>query len=121
MAEFVRQYIGLRELARRAKAAAQLVEEAEIDIDLLILGTIERARGGFRAAASGFGVIAEQHEFRVVVLHAGLLRQELRPSVLHVVEDKGDELHQGLLGLVLRGIWLAERSLCVLLFRRQVK
>jgi len=46
----------------------------------------------------------------VVVLHAGLLRQELRPSVLHVIEHERHELHQGLLGFVLRGIWLAERS-----------
>ena len=40
--DFVRHHIGLGEIAGRAEPALQFVEKAEIDIDLLISGTVKR-------------------------------------------------------------------------------
>ena len=44
MAELVGEHVGLREVAGRAEPAMQLVEEAEIEIDLPVRRTVERAR-----------------------------------------------------------------------------
>jgi hypothetical protein len=59
-------------------------------------------------AARGIGGITEEHEFRVPVGHPALLRKEPFPSLLGVVQHKGDELHE----LGFRGVLLcAARSL----------
>ncbi len=44
MAVFVGDHIGLRELAGRAEAVGQLVEERQVEIDALVAGAIERPR-----------------------------------------------------------------------------
>ena len=49
VADLVREDVGLREVARRAEAALQLVEEPEIEIDLAIARTVERPGRGARA------------------------------------------------------------------------
>ena len=53
VAVFVREDVGLRErAARRAELRLQIIEEAEVDIDALVPGTVERPDvGGGRAAA----------------------------------------------------------------------
>ena len=51
MPELVREHVGLREIARRTEALLQLSEEAQIEIDDLIGGTVERAGCGLREAA----------------------------------------------------------------------
>ena len=51
MPDFMRDYIRLRKLARRTKTPVQFVVEAQIDINLFILGTIEGAGSGLRPAA----------------------------------------------------------------------
>src|SRR5690606_12266988 len=45
MAHFVRQHISLCKIARRAELAMKLIVEAEVDINLLIAGTIKRSHG----------------------------------------------------------------------------
>ena len=51
--DFVRQYVGLRELARSAKTIAKLVEEGEIDIDLLVRRTVKRPGGRLCGSTAG--------------------------------------------------------------------
>ena len=44
---FVRQHVGLRELARSSEPVAQLLKESQVDVDLLILGAIKRSGCAF--------------------------------------------------------------------------
>ena len=87
----------------------QFVVETEIDVDLLVLGTVERAGGGLRRAAGGIVGVAKQDQLGVTVGNS-LLRQNLAPGVLRVVQDEGDEVDQGLFLLVARGIGLRDRG-----------
>jgi hypothetical protein len=59
VSDLVRDNVRLSELAWRAEPGAQLIEERQIDVDLLIGGTVERPGGGLRGAASAVGVVAE--------------------------------------------------------------
>ena len=43
MADFVRDDVRLREIARRAKPLRQVTEETQIDVDLVIPRAIERS------------------------------------------------------------------------------
>src|ERR1700745_4190089 len=73
MSEFVGKNVRLRELPRGSESALQLVVEAEIDVDLLIGGTIERSSGRLRRAASGRRRVAKKHQPGMPVRHpAGL-------------------------------------------------
>src|SRR5947209_7643950 len=106
MAELVGDDVGLRELARRAEAVAQLAVEAEVDVDLLIGRTVEGAHGGLGKAAAGAYGVGEEDEPGVPV---GLsrFREDLGPGLLVVVEDEGDELDE----LVLLGRGRSRRGL----------
>src|SRR5207253_9390839 len=97
MPELVRQDICLGKVAGRAKAALKLVIKAEIDIDLLIEWTVERAHRGLGRAATGSGHIAEEHELRVLIRHTAL-GEDRPPRVLHIVEHEGNELHETIFG-----------------------
>ena len=52
VAELVREHVGLREIPTCAQALLQLLEESEVEIDLLILRTVERPGGRLREAAA---------------------------------------------------------------------
>ena len=45
MANFMPDDIGLREITRRAKTAAQFLEERQFDLDLVVARTVERPGG----------------------------------------------------------------------------
>ncbi|MNT78083.1 hypothetical protein D3C72_2172830 [compost metagenome] len=51
VADFVRDDIGLRKVARSAELLFKLVEEAHVEIDLAVAGAVERARCRRRKAA----------------------------------------------------------------------
>src|ERR1700687_2735919 len=93
MTQFVRENISLRKLARRAEPPVQLIEKAQVNVNLLILRTIEGTRGGPSDAASGLSVIAEKHQLGVSIGSTGLLRQKLRPRLLRVIEYERHELY----------------------------
>jgi hypothetical protein len=63
------------------------------------------------AAASGIDRIAKQDELGVPIGSVGLLRENLRPGILHIVEHEGDKLHERFFLLVLSGIRLADAGL----------
>src|ERR1700730_3192470 len=68
MSNFMGQDVGLGKLSGRAEALLQFVVEAQIDINLLILWTVERTGRGLRQAAGRIDRVAKQHEFGVVIL-----------------------------------------------------
>ena len=90
MAELVGEDVGLREVAGRAKLAMQLVEEPEIEIDLAVGRTVERAGRRLREAAGGVDRVAEQHRLGVLIAAA----EQLPPRVLRVVHDRVDHVDE---------------------------
>src|SRR3954463_5774720 len=60
VSEFVREYIRLRKISGGAEAALQLVEETEIQVHLVIAGTIEGTSGGLGKAARRLNLVPEQ-------------------------------------------------------------
>src|SRR6185369_7991746 len=110
MADFMSQDVGLREFTRGAEALLELVVKTEIDIHLFIARTVERAGGGFRAAAAGLRVVAEEHQLGVVIWPVGLLREDFGPGLLVVVENERDELDEWALGVIAFRIGAASRG-----------
>jgi hypothetical protein len=51
MADLVRNDVRLREIARRTEPRIEIVEEGEVEIDLLILLTVEGTHGRLSEAA----------------------------------------------------------------------
>jgi hypothetical protein len=70
VADLVRDHVGLREVAGRAEALRQVIEEGRVEVHPLIERTVERTHGGLAHAAGGFDRPAEQHELRLDVLQA---------------------------------------------------
>ena len=64
MADFVRDDVRLREVARRAEAAIELAEEAQVDIDLLIGRTVERSDRRRRRRRTPTARLGEEHQAR---------------------------------------------------------
>ena len=108
MAQFVSDDVGLRKLARRAEAAVQLVEKAEVNVNLLVVGAVERSGGGFCSTAAGLRCVAEEHQLGMAIVGVSLLRQDLRPGVLGVVQNERHILHQRLFSGIAGRIRLAD-------------
>ncbi len=98
MADFVSDYVGLREFAGSAEMIFQFREETEVEVNLFVAGTVERAGGGLREAAGGIDAAAIEHQFCVTIIG-----DDFGPGVLHVVENEGDELDFVLFGGALLG------------------
>ena len=91
VADFVRDHVGLREIAGRAEPARELVEERGVEIELAVGRAVERAGRRRRAAARRLRRAAEQHEPRRLVARAHRLEHGL-PDVLGVAENGRDEV-----------------------------
>ena len=89
MSDFMRQHVGLREIAGRAELPVQLVEEAQVEIDLAIAGTVKRAGRGARQPARRLNAVAEQHRARRLIVP-----DLLRPRVLDVAHHRVDEIDE---------------------------
>jgi hypothetical protein len=89
MADLVSQNVGLREIPRGSESALELSIEAEVDVDLLVGGTIERTGRSLCEAASGLNRITEQYEPGVTV--SG---KYLGPGALSIIEYERNELDQ---------------------------
>lgn len=98
VANFVSDHVGLGEFAGSAELIFQFVEEAEIEINLFVAGTVKRAGGRLREAASGIDAAAIQNKFCMAII-----RNDLCPGVLHVVKHERDELDFALFGGALLG------------------
>ena len=94
MPDLVRQHVGLGEFAGRAEAVRQFVIKAQVDVDLLVRRTIKRSGGRLSKTTGRIRRIAEQHQLRVPVRHAALLRQKALPGFLGIVQHEGYKLHE---------------------------
>ena len=98
VADLVGDHVGLGEVAGRAEALAQLVEEAEVDVDLLVERAVEGAGRRARLAAARADAGGEEDE-------AWRRRMACRPwncsaqKACEVVEDEVDELDLRRLGV----------------------
>ncbi len=102
--DFVRDHIGRRRIAGRAEASAQILEEAQIEIEPTVARAVGRPDRRLRKAARRLHGAAEQYEPRLLVR---LVRPAERPApgFLGVGQHHGDEL----LALVRRPLDLARR------------
>ena len=98
VADLVGNYVGLREFAGSAELIFEFGEEAEVEINLFVTGTVKGAGGGLGEATGGIDSAAIEDQFCMTVL-----RDDFRPSVLHVIENERDELDFALFGGALRG------------------
>src|SRR6266436_760846 len=96
MADLVGDHIGLRELAGLALAATEtgldFAEERGIEVDLLILGTVERAHGALRRAAAGrVRLPLIEHEDRLAI-GLPVLPKDVRPHGINVADRNRHEV-----------------------------
>src|ERR1700674_2921793 len=103
------QNVGLGKFSGCPEALSQFVIEPEINVYLLISRAVKRTACGLRQAASGIDSVPEQHQLRMPVGHT-LQAQNLRPSLLGVVQYEGNKLHEGLFSLVASGVGLVDRG-----------
>src|SRR3954471_16704254 len=60
MTYLVRDDIGLGKVSRRIESLRQLIIKAQVDVDLLIRGTIEGSRLGTALATTGYHAVGKQ-------------------------------------------------------------
>jgi hypothetical protein len=87
MADFVSDHVGLREFAGCAELIFEFGEEAEVEINLFVAGTVKGAGGSLGEAAGGINATAIKNQFCVTIVG-----DDFRPSALHIVENERDEL-----------------------------
>jgi hypothetical protein len=104
--DLVRDDIRLREVSRRAELLLQGVVERQVDVDLLVGRTIERADRALREAAVRVHRVAEEDELGAPIGRAHLIVQIVGPHLLSVIEDERDELDLLLFGRVVDGYGL---------------
>ena len=104
VANFMCNYVRLREFPGRAKAVFEFLKEAEIEVNLLIFWTVEGTDCCLGLSASRWIFVPIKHELGVAIGHAGRLRQGFVPSCLNIVQHKLDELVFGFLLSVLLGV-----------------
>src|SRR5687768_1574518 len=85
MAYLMRDHIGLSKISRRVEPPAQLFIERQVDIDLLVTGTIKRTNSGARPATSRINAIRKKHERWLSILTSILLKQVV-PNVFRLSE-----------------------------------
>src|SRR5437868_971223 len=88
MTELVGDDVRIREIAGRTESSTELVEETGVEIDLVIVRTIERSGRGVRHATRRFERITEQHDLRPLVT----ISENVLPRVLHVTGDRVDHV-----------------------------
>lgn len=91
VAKFMGDDVRLREVCGAPAEPPQVLPEPEVDVDLLIRGTVERPCRCLRGATTRVGRIAKEHQFRVTILLT-LLCKNLRPLLLHIVEHDRDQV-----------------------------
>ena len=90
MADLVRDHIGLREVARRAEAPAQLVEEIGVDVDVLVAGTVERTHGRLPHSARRLGTALVGDEARLGIALPGR-REQLTPGLVRGLQHANQQ------------------------------
>jgi len=95
--DLVRDDVGLREVARSAEAPLQIAEEREVEVELLVAGTVERPHRGLAHAARRAHLPVVQHECRCSIARPRSCEQ-IAPHILGAAQHLGHELPQLILG-----------------------
>src|SRR6266849_5963836 len=106
MADLVRQNIRLHKFAGSSETLLQFIEEAQIDVNLLVFRTVKRASGGLGHATRGINAVAKKHELGMPTGNR-LTAADLGPGLLCVVEHERDKLQQRFFALILGRVRLA--------------
>ena len=96
---FVGDHIGLCEITGSLEALGHFLEEAHVQINLLVGRAIERPTGRRGETASGIDLATKQHQGWVLIVAPGLL-ENLAPRVFGVAQYRAYEL-----GLLIVGRW----------------
>src|SRR3954471_10597109 len=91
MADLMSDHVGIGKVAASSHTALHVLKERGVQIDLLVLRTIEWSHGRASKAAGGTGRAREQDQYRLPVGAICLLRQDLRPDILGLAEDPRHE------------------------------
>src|SRR3990172_376181 len=109
VADFVCDHIRLSEIPLGVETILQFPVEAQVDVDLLVPGTIKGTDGRLGEAAGGLGCVREQDQLRFPV-GIPAAPEHVPPGVLRVGEHDGDEVCQpfflGRPGLATRPGWV---------------
>ena len=62
VADFMRNHVGLREVARSTKLARQRFIKTQVDVDLLVARAVKRPHCRLALTASGLRGAAKQHQ-----------------------------------------------------------
>src|SRR5688572_1674727 len=91
MTDLVRNHVRTREVARRAEALVQLLEERQIEVHLLIERTVERTDRGLRKPTFRLHCTTEQDELRLTVVLT-IPAELLVPYILRLGQNDRDEV-----------------------------
>jgi hypothetical protein len=94
MADLVGDDVGLRELARRAEPLLEDLVEAQVDVDLLVVGAIEGTHRRLALAARRRPAALEEDELGRLV-GAARLAEDVGPDLLGAAQHLGDEFRPG--------------------------
>src|SRR5437762_13809509 len=97
VAELVSEHVCLGEIARRAETLSQLVEKSEVEIHPFIDRTVEWSHHRLGRSTSRVRRVAKQDQAGRSE-PSSIIRKDLRPRALHIVQNERDELNLGLLG-----------------------
>jgi hypothetical protein len=91
VADFVRDHIGLREIAGRIQPRLHRLIEARVDVEIAVGRAVERANRRWRTAAAGVDAIGEHNQRRIAV------RARLRPVIRHasLLELRAPDVFRG--------------------------
>lgn len=96
LAHLVGDDVGLGEIARCLETMAQLIVEAQVDVDLLIRRAVEGPHGRLGHATGGTHRVSKQYQPRLLVGKSFLL-EEGCPGFFDIRQNNGNELHLFLL------------------------
>ena len=105
VADLVGDHVGLRELSRRAELLLEHLVEAQVDVDLLVVGAVERSHRRLALAACRRPAAAEEHQLGRLVGPARLL-EDIGPDTFRAAQHLRDEARPGIVGR-----WLGRRTL----------
>jgi hypothetical protein len=89
VAVLVGEHVRLRELARRAELVGEHPVEAEVDVDAVVGGAVERADAGVGGTAGGADRVGEEDRPGRLVRITEVARVRLHPVVLDRVHEQG--------------------------------
>src|SRR5262249_37110129 len=90
MANFMRDYVRLREIASGTETILEFAKKSEVDVNASIFWTIKRTGGAASEPATGPGLVCKEHEPRLLIFAAHLAEDRM-PGVFSIGENDSHE------------------------------